>query len=61
MNDLNGVVGTDIVLINSFQPSNIVVSVRNQVNIELPRKNGCISIVCDEFGFRGMDKQKKEK
>lgn len=35
MHNLNAVVWSNIVLINSLQPSNVVVGMRNQMNIQL--------------------------
>lgn len=48
---LNGIVGTNIVLIDSFQPANIIVSVRNQMNIKLPWNNSLWCIVNHILGF----------
>lgn len=41
----NGVVGSDIVLIDGFKPTNIIVRVRNQVNIDFVGDDSVCSVV----------------
>lgn len=50
--DLDGIVGANVILVNGLQPTNIVVSVRNQMDIKLSGDYALRSIVCDEIGFR---------
>lgn len=37
--NLNAVIGANIILIHGFQPTNIIMWMRHQMNIDLPRHN----------------------
>lgn len=59
--DLNGIIGADIVLINSLQPTNIIVRVRYQMNIKLPMNNALRSIVNHILGFHRVQNNTQNK
>jgi sRNA-binding regulator protein Hfq len=41
----NGVVGSNVVLINGFKPTNIIMGVRNQVNVYFVRDDSVCCVV----------------
>ena len=52
---LYGIVGAKVILINGLQPSDIIVRVRDQMNIELPRNNGRCCIVLYILGLSAVE------
>ena len=52
---LYGIVGAKVILINGLQPSDIIVRVRDQMNIELPRNNGRCCIVLYILGLCAVE------
>lgn len=54
---LDGVVRTDIVLINRLQPPDIVVGVRNQMDVELARNHAMGGVISNELGIRTWKKK----
>ena len=47
----NGIVGSDIVLIDGLEPTNIVVRVRDQMDVDFTRDNPLRGIVLYELGI----------
>lgn len=42
----NGIVGADVVLIDGLEPSNVVVSVRHQMDVDFAGRDSRGSVVC---------------
>ena len=59
--DLDGIVGANVVLINCLQPTNIIVGVRNQMDIELSGDYALGSIVHHELGFNTYNSCQKDQ
>ncbi|RRT42491.1 hypothetical protein B296_00057086 [Ensete ventricosum] len=51
-NDLDGVVGADVILVDGLEPADIVVSVRHEVDVELPGDDAPRRVVGDVGGVR---------
>ena len=51
MRDLDRIIGTNVVLIYSLQPSDIIMRVRYQVNVNFPGNDPLGSIVSNILGF----------
>jgi hypothetical protein len=49
---LNGIVGANIVLVNGLQPSDVIVGVSDQMNVELPGDEARRRIVLYVLGLR---------
>jgi hypothetical protein len=52
ISNLNGIIGANVVLVNGLQPSDVVVGVRDQMNIELAGNNARRRIVHHVLGLR---------
>lgn len=58
--DLNGVVRPNIVLIYGFQPSNIIMGVSDDMDIELPGNDPLRGVVRDVLRFNGEEHHSEE-
>ena len=56
----NGVIPAKVVLVNGFQPANIIVRVRHQVDIDFARNDSRRSVVGNELRFRTQNSPQED-
>ena len=59
--DLDGVVGANVVLIDSLEPAYVVVGVGDKVDVELIRDDPLCGVVCDAIGLHRRPETDDEK